>query len=172
MNKNRVLIPVDGSEFARQIFAHVIRYLPAAENELVLLYVIDPREGHVGHPPVPAAPDSDVVMYESRRDLIEAKHPIYASQEWESIEAEGQFAMKSDLHLLEMAGYTVLPVVRTDKEPAAAILRYIETHQIDLIAMTTHGRTGLNRMLFGSVAQYLAQHLQIPMMILRPVSEA
>ncbi len=138
---------------------------------MILLRVEDPAEGHVGTPPKPAATDSTITMYDRRMDLIEAKHPIYASQEWESSEADVLRAMQEDVHLLEMAGYEVTPVVRLNKSPATAILRYIENHDVDMVAMTTHGRTGLNRMIFGSVAQKLAQHLQIPMMIVRPVAE-
>jgi nucleotide-binding universal stress UspA family protein len=171
MKKNRVLLPVDGSEFARQIYPHVIRYLPADENELILLEVAPPKAGHVGHPGKPVAADSDVVAFERRSDYVETIHPIYASQEWESAVADARQSLEKDVHLLEMAGYTVTSVVRMDRSPGTAILNYIETHDIDLLAMTTHGRAGLGRMLFGSVAQYLAQHLQIPMMIVRPTAE-
>ena len=100
--------------------------------------------------------------------MIEAKHPIYASQEWDSATAEIQRTLQHDVRLLEMAGFTVTVAVRFDERPGDAIVRYIETHDIDMIAMTTHGRTGFNRLIFGSVARYLAKHLSIPILVVRP----
>ena len=171
MNKHKVLIPIDGRDFSRQIVPCVRRFLPVEQNELILLRVGDEVHGMVGMPAKPVAWDVSTSMYSSERDLVASKHPIYASQEWESAVADVRHSMDSDVHLLEMAGYAVTSVVRIDKSPGTAILRYIETHDVDLVAMTTHGRTGVGRMLFGNVAQTLAQHLQIPMMIVRPTAE-
>ena len=77
-------------------------------------------------------------------------------------------SMREDVHLLELAGYTVTTEVRFDSHPAEAIARYVQNHDINMIAMTTHGRTGLTRLVFGSVAQYLMTHLDVPIMIVRP----
>ena len=70
--------------------------------------------------------------------------------------------------LRHKAGYTVTTEVRFDSHPAEAIARYVQNHDINMIAMTTHGRTGLTRLVFGSVAQYLMTHLDVPIMIVRP----
>jgi nucleotide-binding universal stress UspA family protein len=42
---------------------------------------------------------------------------------------------------------------------------------VDLIAMTTHGRTGLRRLAFGSVAEQVLRHAPVPVFLVR-VSEA
>jgi nucleotide-binding universal stress UspA family protein len=166
MLQHRVLIPIDGSAFSRQIFEHVITFLPAAENTLILLRVGDPPEGHVGHPSRLATADAPVSMYETARDVEEARHPIYASQERQSAEAEFHRAMQNDIRRLEDAGYTVTSYVRFG-EPGEEIVAFVETNAIELVTMTTHWRRGLNRLIFGSVAQYVAQHLSIPVMIVR-----
>ena len=171
MKKKMILIPVDGSDFARQIFPYITQYIHPEENELTLIRVEDPHPGHVGAPTKPASAESRVQVYERRGDLIEAKHPIYASQEWDSATAEIQRTLQHDVRLLEMAGFTVTVAVRFDERPGDAIVRYIETHDIDMIAMTTHGRTGFNRLIFGSVAHYLAKHLSIPILVVRPTEE-
>ena len=50
MSKHKVLIPVDGSDFSRQVFDHIREYLPAEETELTLLRVSVAPHGHVGRP--------------------------------------------------------------------------------------------------------------------------
>ena len=168
MQKKRILVPIDGSQFSRQIFVHLSRYLDPAQNELILLRVGEPRQGSVGKPMRPAAPDTDVAMFETRQDQLAAQHPIYASQEYASAQAELAREFQHDIHLLEQAGYTAATEIRFDEQPGPAIVNYIENHDIDLVAMTTHGRTGVNRLFFGSVAEYIVRHVSIPIMMVRP----
>jgi nucleotide-binding universal stress UspA family protein len=52
--------------------------------------------------------------------------------------------------------------------PAAeTILEYAERHNVDLVAMTTHGRTGLRRWIYGSVTQKLLDQLPVSMLVAR-----
>ena len=53
----------------------------------------------------------------------------------------------------------------------AAILETIEESGADLIVMCTHGRTGLDRWRFGSVAQRVARHSPVPVVLIRPNAE-
>lgn len=166
MNQHKVLIPIDGSDFSRQIFTHVMKFLLPQDNALYLLRVGDRPEGHVGHPARVAAPESRVSMYESARDVEETYHPIYASQERDSAEAEFVRLMRQDIQQLSDAGYRVESFVRFG-EPGEEIVAFAESREIDLVAMTTHWRRGLNRLIFGSVAQYVAQRLSIPVLMVR-----
>jgi nucleotide-binding universal stress UspA family protein len=47
----------------------------------------------------------------------------------------------------------------------------IRYHHIDLVAMTTHGRTGLRRVLLGSVAEHVLRHITVPVLLLHPVEK-
>ena len=171
MSKHSILVPTDGSDFSRQVFSHIREYLPAEENELTLIRVSATPHGHVGHPAKPAAPDSTVPMYESRHDVVEAQHPIYASQEQASTAADLQRKLLADAHKFEEDGYTVNTVIRFNGNPGQAIMKYIDNNDVDMIAMTTHGRSGVERMLHGSVAQYLSKHASVPVMLVRPSKE-
>lgn len=51
-------------------------------------------------------------------------------------------------------------------DPATEITRYARAHTIDLIAMTTHGRTGLRRLAMGSVAEGVIRHSRVPVLVL------
>jgi nucleotide-binding universal stress UspA family protein len=57
-------------------------------------------------------------------------------------------------------------VVR-DVAAAPALIRYVEEHDIDLIVMGTHGRTGLRRMLLGSVAEEVIRWVPCPVLTMR-----
>ena len=168
MSKHNVLVPIDGSDFSRQVFEHIREYLPADENELTLIRVATAPHGHVGRPPRPAAPDSKVSMYESRHDVVESQHPIYASQEQASAAADLKRKLRADAHDLEDDGYTVNTVIRFNGHAGEAIMKYIDNTDVDMVAMTTHGRSGIERLLHGSIAQYLSQHVTVPVMMVRP----
>lgn len=52
--------------------------------------------------------------------------------------------------------------------PAAVILRYIEERKPDLVAMSTHGRSGLRRMVVGSVTTTILPRAETPVLVIRP----
>jgi nucleotide-binding universal stress UspA family protein len=52
-------------------------------------------------------------------------------------------------------------------QPAAAILDRAEREKVDLIAMTTHGRSGVSRWAFGSVAEHVIRHCACPLLVRR-----
>ena len=54
------------------------------------------------------------------------------------------------------------------EDPAEQILNHAREEEVDLIAMATHGRTGLARLLMGSVAHNLLQARVAPLMLVRP----
>jgi nucleotide-binding universal stress UspA family protein len=68
---------------------------------------------------------------------------------------------------LEAAGFTASIEVRVG-HPQHEIDRLIEEAPIDLIAMTTHGHSGLRHMLMGSIAQHLLRHSALPLLVYRP----
>jgi nucleotide-binding universal stress UspA family protein len=52
-------------------------------------------------------------------------------------------------------------------EPAEKILEVCRRHDIDLIAMSTHGRSGIGRWLLGSIADKIVRHSEKPVLLLR-----
>jgi nucleotide-binding universal stress UspA family protein len=53
-------------------------------------------------------------------------------------------------------------------DPGRAIVDYAEKSDIDLIAIATHSRSGINRMIFGSVAEYVIRNSKLPILLIRP----
>jgi nucleotide-binding universal stress UspA family protein len=54
-------------------------------------------------------------------------------------------------------------------QPAVAILNEVKTQPADLIALATHGRSGLVRLYMGSVADKIVRGAHIPVLVYRPV---
>ncbi len=170
MTKRFVLIPLDGSDFSRQILSELIKFIPPDGNELILLRVAQPPTGITGRPTRPATAEIPIPMYESVRELEYARHPVYASQAWESLLAVIQDEWQADVTRLQAMGYTVQSALRFGN-PAEEIVAFVEEQDIDLVAMTTHGRWGLGRLVLGSVAGQVLRHVSVPVMLLRVVEE-
>ena len=73
--------------------------------------------------------------------------------------------------MLNREGLMVETVLRTG-DAALEILDYADERNIDLIAMATHGRTGLKRWLLGSVAEKVLRASNIPVLMIRGWREA
>jgi nucleotide-binding universal stress UspA family protein len=84
----------------------------------------------------------------------------------ESVRASVQTAGTAEVERL--AGYGVnVEFVSLDGPAPAAICAYVEEHETDLIAIGSHGRTGLGRLLLGSVAESVVRHAKAPVLVIR-----
>jgi nucleotide-binding universal stress UspA family protein len=91
---------------------------------------------------------------------------IYAEQVATSLEASFKASIQPYVRSLEQDGYQVKTAVLFG-DPATQIEHFIEKEQIDLVVMATHGRTGLSRVLAGSVAQHVLSHVTVPVLLVR-----
>jgi nucleotide-binding universal stress UspA family protein len=79
---------------------------------------------------------------------------------------ESRAYLKRHADDLSASGLAVRTAVRTG-DPAAEIIRGAREYQADLIAMTTHGRSGLSRLIFGSVAEAVLRRASVPVFLTR-----
>jgi len=75
--------------------------------------------------------------------------------------------MQPDVREMEHAGFNVTYDIRFG-DRGEEIVDYVNNNPIDLVAMTTHWRTGLNRLLFGNTVQHIVPHISVPLLMLRP----
>jgi nucleotide-binding universal stress UspA family protein len=140
----RILVPLDGSALAEAVLPHVEELAKSSAAELVLLGV---AFAHI----FPGA------------DPIEAQ--VAAVQEAENYVA-------NLAKTLQEKGIRAEAKVRYG-DPAEEILDHAARDHIDLIAMATHGRTGLKRVVLGSVAENVLRSAPVPMLLVRaPIPEA
>ena len=167
MTRTRVLIPLDGSEWSQQILAPIGRLLKPSNHELILLRVAQLPAGLVGAPPRPVSANWMGTLYESQHDLDYTLHPIYDSQQEQNERAALEVALLSDQQRLQRDGYLVTSQVRFG-DPAEEIVSLARQAAVDMVAMATHGQTGLRHLLLGSVAEHVLRELTIPLLLIRP----
>ncbi len=141
----RLLIPLDGSELAEQALAQV-DHVAAVDARITLLQVV--------HPPLPViaaemAVPLPTVSSEELRQEAEAYLQTIAARLRERVR---------DVHTAVVEGDAV----------AETIVHYAREHGYDLILMSTHGRGGLSRLVFGSVAEAVVRHAPCPVLVVRP----
>lgn len=133
----KILVTLDGSETAEEILPH-IQALSSSDGEVHLLRVA------MAHT-LPGVDPTDA----------QAK-----------VVREGEDYLKAVEDRLKQTGIKVESHVRYG-HPAEEILDHIEHRDVDLIAMTTHGRSGVGRWLMGSVAEKVVRSCPIPVLVVR-----
>jgi nucleotide-binding universal stress UspA family protein len=168
MSKHKVLIPLNQSKLSQQILPCVESFLSADENEVVLFFVTNPPSGAgFGEPDL----RSGYVHMPGSEPVRPTLHPIYATQQQDSIKAHVEVELMPVTNRLKEAGYQVSTVVGFGKDPVEAILRVISEKKIDLVAMTTRARVGVTRFFFRNIADILAQKAKIPVLLVHPPEE-
>ncbi|MGI6043313.1 MAG: universal stress protein [Methanosarcina sp.] len=85
---------------------------------------------------------------------------------YNSLKNQGQKALDYVKDLGKMKGINVESVL-LEGHPADELIQYAEENKMDIIVMGTLGRTGLDRLLLGSVAGNLVRHSKVPVMVVR-----
>jgi nucleotide-binding universal stress UspA family protein len=168
--KKNVLVPLDGSMFSQQIVPYICHVLDPEAYHLILLQVAEQPAGVFGTPPRQSTVAWTLPEYATARDVELAHHPIYVDQMEQTACAELEDALWVDQQALEAAGYSVSVAVRFG-DPVQEIVAFTRDAHIDLVAMATHGRTGLSHLVMGSVAEQVLRRLTIPVMLVRPFAE-
>lgn len=146
----RILAPVDGSQAGRRAFELADGLARVLGAELLVLHVVPPLPTPVGE--AWATGGIPVFSWEEVR---------------KALEVEGQA-------ILEAAkGQTQVPQVQTllrkarGRREAEVIVEVAREERAGLIVMGTHGRSGLERLLLGSVAEGVAYHAPVPLLLVR-----
>lgn len=154
----RILIPLNISEISPKILPIVRRLFEPTDAELILLGITQKPEDSIfveGW-----GPDGANLVYR-------APCP---DEEWLAHRQKFEVELKHLAQSLREVGYRVHTLVRVG-EPVEQIVTAVEKGNYDLLAMATRGRTGLSRLLFGSVAERVLRRVTLPMLLFRPVLE-
>ena len=138
------LVPLDGSEIGEKILEPTVALGRATGARFTLLHVVSPHVT-VGArvSPLPAG---------HRKEKL-AKAEKYLSDVAERLKGEGIEAT---------------PKIESHFAPARAILKTAEEEDVDLIALATHGYTGVKRALLGSVTDKVLRAAKCPLLLQRP----
>lgn len=170
MTPYHVLIPMDGSVLSNHSLHHVCRLFEPQQCRVTLLRVAEHPASVLATPGQEPHQYGVGEMYDRMRSFEHVTHPIYANQIEQSLRAELEQSLRAAAHVLENNGFSVSVVVRFG-DAATEIIRFAEASQVDVVAMTTHGRTGIVRFALGSVADRVLHTLTIPVLLARPQVE-
>ena len=85
---------------------------------------------------------------------------------YDALKKQGQQAVNYVKGLGERKGINVESVL-LEGHPADELIRYAEEEKMDIVIMGTLGKTGLDRLLLGSVAGNMVRHSKVPVMVVR-----
>lgn len=139
-----VLIPYDGSEQAARALDHVIEHFP--EAEVVLLTVINPAES----------------VYATGEGAVTP----FPENWYESAEEQAEHMVEDALERAEAADLSAESAIVVGR-PGRSIVDYIEDNDVDHVVMGSHGRSGVSRILLGSVAETVIRRSPVPVTVVR-----
>jgi len=140
---SRILVPLDRSATSAAVIPEVAQLAQAYSSHVTLF--------HVANPELHESPMAE--RRETERDKV--------------------FREQAAIHVRQLAEAGVQATVKVVFEfgAAAQILAAVEDQAIDLVALTTHGRSGMSRWLFGSVAEHVIRQCRAPLLVKR-IAEA
>ena len=140
-----ILFPTDMTENADRLVPYVKTVVTTFDARLHLLYVARRMQHFTSmYVPPPAVNEFEVEVIKGGEKRLD------------------EFRQA---HFGDLAGVTA-SVVQGD--PAEEILNYVNTNAIDMVAIGTHGRKGLDRVLFGSVAEWVVKSAPVPVFVVNP----
>ena len=146
---NKLLVPLDGSELAECTMEHLRALVTGCHiPEVVLLRVIEPLPGQ-----------TVAALAEAGGNLL---NDLETSQKEEASDYIQKIA-----GMLQKERINAKPVL-VSGYAAEEILNYAKNNNVDLIIMSTHGRSGIRRWIMGSVTNRVLGHSAIPVMTIIP----
>jgi nucleotide-binding universal stress UspA family protein len=145
-----ILLPTDFSGCANFALPYAASIARATGATIICVHVVEPLVPAVGYTglaePMPIADITDQLEDSAERQL-----PKLAECE-------------------ECAGIKLEEVI-VHGDAAAEIVRVAAEREVDLIVISSHGRTGLGRIIFGSTAEAIVRHARCPVLVVKPPHE-
>lgn len=141
----RILIPIDGSDYSMKAAKYAVEIASIQKAQLFCIYVLD------------KLPYGYEISGYGIEDYLQ------------NIENQANLWFK-DIQMIAQEKEIKNPkseILRDFRSIVDSIINYASIHNIDLIVIGTRGRTGLQRVLLGSVANGVSQHAHCPVLLVR-----
>ena len=140
-----ILVPLDTSELAELALSDALSLARLCQAELTLLHVIAPAD---------------------RVFATDLGYTVYIDQHWDDQKQQALDYLDNVCQRLACRDLSVHKAVETGAA-AETIVDYASKNGIDLIVMATHGRSGLQRWVYGSVADKVLRGATGPVLLVR-----
>jgi len=146
----KILACLDGSPLAEQILPHLIG---GGFGKVILLKVVDTSVINlpIGVPGGPAIPVRTKSMEKRFQDEL-SRMPDYLEKLAQPLRDKGL-----DVECVVLQGI-----------PSETIITYAKENKVNLIAMATHGHSGLRQVVMGSTVEYVVKHGGLPVLLVTP----
>ncbi len=138
-----IIVPLDGSELAENVLPHAIELAQRLDAELVLLRVFN----------LPTAGYDEGYVPDQRT--------------WELIRDEAQGYLDARIKEIKGRGFAKVSSILLEGFTAERIIAVAQERPDSLIAICTHGRTGVRRFILGSIADRVVRHSGNPVLLIR-----
>ncbi len=144
---DNILVPTDGSDAARAAVDHAVDLAGKYDATIHALYVVDVNATNysLGTEQVDRIRQGRLGEMDEVRENAEA--------------ATGYVADAAADHGVEVVEHV------TAGEPARAIRKFVKDNDVDLVVMGSHGRSGLSRVVLGSVAETVLRRTHVPVLV-------
>lgn len=142
MKIKKILVPLDGSELSERALEQAVSLAQGNSANLIVLRVMDPGSELSG--------EFSVTAYGTAIEEMQTTMKSYLAQQCKVLEKSG----------LEVECVTEVG------QPAKRIVKVAEERMVDLIVMSSHGRSGIRRWFLGSVAEEVLRHSSVPILML------
>ncbi|MFC7020938.1 MULTISPECIES: universal stress protein [Haloarcula] len=138
-----ILVPYEGSPLSKRALERVLTHHPDAG--IHVLYVVDPM----------------LAVYDAETEGLPT-----ASSWVEEMEAHAA-TLHADAEALAADHDSTVTTATVTGRPAREILSYADEHDVDHVVMGSHGRTGVSRLVLGSVAEQVMRQSPVPVTVVR-----
>jgi nucleotide-binding universal stress UspA family protein len=151
----KIMVPLDGSELAECVLPHVESIAKGCSvPDVVLIRVVEPVVLPAG-----TGSDGSVIFNEEEAARVRSQSDLLHRHNAED-------------YLKNLAGRIQLGIPHLHTEvvmgkPAYAVAAYAEKSGVDLIVIATHGRSGVSRWVWGSVADRILRSACVPVLMIR-----
>lgn len=149
----RILVPLDGSRRAEKILPHVEDLAIQGKSTVILLEVVEPAAAGF-------TPNVSMMVTPPPQELELFWKSLKAAEEGAAEYLEGKAKE------LEKKGIATERLVQRG-DPVNTVVNAAREKNADLIAMTSHGRTGLQRVFYGSVTSGVLHKVDRPLLLIR-----
>jgi len=149
----KILVCLDGSNLAEQILPYAKEQAIQFSSKVFLLQVI--------------TTSNTIATFVPGVESVTVPYPSELEQ-FQSEEKEAKVYLNDMARPLRESGLDVECITVLGAQPGENIIRCAEENEVGLIAIATHGRSGLRRALLGSVAGYVVRKSGLPILVIKP----
>lgn len=146
-----IVVPLDGSPIADSALKYATALAQAYDSRITLISVVTPPQ---------------IVPGEWMAETAD----LHIQLQEKALQHTNAF-MTQRRNELRQQGYEVEAYVATGSPVADEILTFVTNEDADTIVMSTHGRSGVQRWMFGSVAERVMRQSHVPVLVIRPPAE-